>query len=602
MLKNPKTIMGVLLIALLFWWSTHNAEKQQEAMRKQMKQGQTQEQREQDSLKAIKGEKVLGTPELVSGSNPANPSGPNPSSTLGAPNTAASQTPSELAAVKPVVEIPDSGTLQDPMAGTVHRKITVVSEYFSVTLDSRGAMVRSIIPQVLANSQGEFPELIEDQEAGALTIAFDKTDFAEVLFAVDANTPDTIRIENPTEISFRWADAMGRSVVRVYRFTPGQNFFGHVTRIHGFMSKLYTLNWKGGMRETEHFPKEASSFGMGGYFFSEVVLNNSFNVLRETPTEMTWFNKDQGKSLWVGLRRKYIAGVINWRGESEASIGADPFGKKDNNPGTYKLVVSDLMKSDSVAFDFVVLPLLHSKIEAMGQSYEKIMFSGWEWLGADKWFVALCGGILRLLNIFYSLLPNYGIAIILLTLVMKFITMPLTVKQLRSTREMQRHKPEIDAIRLRNRANPQKLQQELMAYYSKNGVNPFSAMFGCFTMILQMPVFIGLFVVLGRAVELRGAPFIGWIQDLSAPDVIVEAFRIPFLMPQGLVILPFIMAFTTWFQTKQTITDPNQKAMVWMMPIMMLLFSSVMPSGLIVYWIVSNLFSIVQYWFINRSK
>ena len=221
--------------------------------------------------------------------------------------------------------------------------------------------------------------------------------------------------------------------------------------------------------------------------------------------------------------------------------------------------------------------------------------------GADKWFVALCGIILKLLNFFHNLIPNYGIAIILLTLLMKVITMPLTVKQLRSTREMMRHKPAMDEIRLRNRGNPQKTQKDLMEYYAKHGVNPFAAMFGCFTMFLQMPVFIGLFVVLGRAVELRYAPFGAWITDLSAPDVIYAALKVPYLFPEGLTILPFVMALTTYFQTKQTVTDPNQKAMIYMMPVMMLVFSTVMPSGLIVYWIVSNLFSIVQFMYMNRG-
>jgi YidC/Oxa1 family membrane protein insertase len=193
------------------------------------------------------------------------------------------------------------------------------------------------------------------------------------------------------------------------------------------------------------------------------------------------------------------------------------------------------------------------------------------------------------------------VAIILLTLAVKFITFPLTIKQLRTTREMQRHKPAIDEINLRNRANPAKKQAELMEYYKKNNVNPFGAVFGCLPMFLQMPVFISLFVVLGRAVELRYAPFVGWITDLSSPDVILAAVKIPVIFPQGLTILPFLMTATTYFQTKQTITDPNQKMMIYLMPGMMFLFSSVMPSGLILYWIVSNLFSIVQFMIMNRT-
>jgi YidC/Oxa1 family membrane protein insertase len=140
-----------------------------------------------------------------------------------------------------------------------------------------------------------------------------------------------------------------------------------------------------------------------------------------------------------------------------------------------------------------------------------------------------------------------------------------------------------------------------MALYARHGISPFSGLAGCFPMLLQMPVFIGLFVVLGRAVELRDAPFVGWITNLAASDVVLPGISIPWVMPAGIAVLPFIMVLTTWLQTKQTITDPNQKMMVWMMPIMMFVFSSVMPSGLVLYWIVSNLWSIAQFALMNRG-
>lgn len=593
MFKSKNTIIGALLIAALFLWATHNSEKQTTALQAEMKKQQAIEKAKQDSLKAIKGANATGTPELIAAPATAGVTGAaaGANQALTSPNNLSS--PASLSSTA-------GGSDSAAPVVVAPRKIVVETDRFWFTLDNQGALVRSIVAKTLQSPEGKYPELIQDSEAGALSLKFDEMDLAKAVFSVDSTTPDTIKIENPFTLAFTWKNAQGQGVVREYRFTKDGNTVRQVSKVIGFKPKLYTLEWKGGMKETEVVPEGKSLMG-GGYFFSEVVLNNSFNVERNTPTELTWFNREEGKATWVGLRRKYIAAIINWGGESEASIGADPIKLKEPDLGTYALTVSDNMASDSVAFDFVVLPLVHSEIATMGQSYEKIMFSGWEWLGADKWFVALCGYILVILNFFYKLIPNYGIAIILLTLLMKFVTMPLTVKQLRSTREMQRHKPAMDEIRLRNRATPQKVQKELMEYYAKNGVNPFAAMFGCLTMFLQMPVFIGLFVVLGRAVELRFAPFTAWVTDLSAPDVIIAAFKIPYIFPQGLTILPFVMAATTYFQTKQTITDPNQKMMIYMMPVMMLVFSTVMPSGLILYWIVSNLFSIVQFMIMNRG-
>jgi YidC/Oxa1 family membrane protein insertase len=355
------------------------------------------------------------------------------------------------------------------------------------------------------------------------------------------------------------------------------------------------------MRETEEIPV-GKSFGMN-YLFSEVILHNTYNVDRTTVTKQTWFNKEPNKALWFGLRRKYIAGIINFNDESTASLGVEPLKEKQNakDPGTYALTINDDMANDSIAVDFTILPLYWHKIQEMDQGYEKIIVSGWEWMGADKWFVWLCGFLLKILNAFYSIIPNYGIAIILLTILVKVVTTPLSLKQIRSTRSMMVLKPELDAIRSKNRGDMRAQQEEIMKLYAKHGVSPFSGFAGCLPMLLQMPIFIGLFVALGRAIELREAPFIAWISDLSKTDIIWKGFSVPYIMPEGIAILPFIMVVTTWFQTKQTITDPNQKMMIWMMPAMMFAFSSVMPSGLVLYWTISNIWGIAQYMVINRK-
>jgi len=589
---NKNTIIGASLIGLLFIWSMHNANQQQEAIEVKAKQAALIEKAKQDSLSAIKGVKPAGgTPELIAPA--AQPT--QVDNALSAALDAAKQDGISAAAIASAVD-----TTQ-PEAPTPLRMITVETDRFTMTLSSQGAMMRSLVPKILADKSGKYPEILQNTDAGALGIQFDKADFDAALFALPAGTPDHIVVQNAVTLPFTWTDAQGRSVVREYRFTKDGVSVGHVTRVKGFSPQLYYLTWKGGMRETEPFP-QGKSFGATSYFFSEVVLNNTFNVERHTVTEQTWFNKDQGKARWVGLRRKYIAGVINFRGETEAAIGADLIkSSNEKDPGTYALTISDRMGSDSVAFDFVVLPLEWAGLQAMDQDYEKIIVSGWEWIGADKWFVWLCGLILKMLNVFYQLVPNYGVAIIILTLTVKLATTPLAVKQMRSTRDMMKLKPELDAIRVKYRADMKAQQQEIVALYARHGLSPFSGMAGCLPMLLQMPIFIGLFVVLGRAVELRGAPFALWITDLSKSDVIWSGISVPYVMPAGLTILPFLMVLTTWFQTKQTVTDPNQKAMIYMMPAMMFFFSAVMPSGLVLYWIVSNLWGIVQFLIINRG-
>jgi YidC/Oxa1 family membrane protein insertase len=579
---SKNTVVGIILIVLLFAWSIHNTNKQQElaqaeAQRKAMEYAL--EKAKQDSLAAIKSEKPnLGVPELTL-----------PPATTAEP-AAAEDSP--FAAQDAVEE-----TITVEAAQPSLKEILVETERFFITLSTSGAKITGIVPKTLADSLGDFPELLQNKEAGALSISFDNADFSNVVFSVI----DSTVANDSTKIAFEWKDEKGRAVIREYRFSKSGHSIWHVTKIKGFAPKLYTLNWKGGMRETEQIPT-TKSFGMN-YLLSEVIFNNTYNVVRETVTKQTWFNREQGKALWFGLRRKYIAAVINFDGESEAALGAEPLKEKKNekDPGTYALTISDNMASDSIALNFTILPLQWKDIENMGGGYEKIIVGGWEWLGADKWFVWLCGLLLQILNAFYSIIPNYGIAIILLTILVKIVTTPLALKQLRSTRSMMALKPELDAIRAKNRGDMRAQQQEIMALYARHGISPLSGLSGCLPMLLQMPIFIGLFVVLGRAIELRQAPFFAWISDLSKSDVIWSGFSIPYLMPDGIAILPFLMVVSTWFQTKQTITDPNQRMMVWMMPAMMFVFSAVMPSGLVLYWTISNLWGIAQYIVINRK-
>ena len=582
---SKNTAIGIILLVLLFVWSIYNSNKQQELAQAQLQKKAMElaaEKAKQDSLAAIKGEKTdLGVPELTASPSATPPV--NPVATEESPFAAQD----EAEATVEIAEVPSQ------------REILVETERFFITLNASGAKITGIVPKTLADNHGNFPELLQNKEAGALSISFDNADFGSVVFSTQS--PDAIIVKDSAKVAFEWRDEKGRAVVREYKFTKDGHSIGHLTKIKGFAPKLYTINWKGGMKETEEI-STASSFGMN-YLFSEVIFNNTYNVARETPAKQTWFNRDQGKALWFGLRRKYIAAVINFNGESEAALGAEPIKEKKNekDPGTYSLTISDNMTTDSIAINFSILPLHWREIGAMGEGYEKIIVSGWEWCGADKWFVWLCGLLLQILNAFYSIIPNYGIAIILLTILVKVVTTPLALKQLRSTRSMMALKPELDAIRAKNRGDMRAQQQEIMALYARHGVSPFSGLSGCLPMLLQMPIFIGLFVVLGRAIELREAPFFGWISDLSKSDVIWSGISIPYIMPEGIAILPFFMVVSTWFQTKQTITDPNQKMMVWMMPAMMFVFSAVMPSGLVLYWTISNLWSIAQYFVINRK-
>ncbi len=203
--------------------------------------------------------------------------------------------------------------------------------------------------------------------------------------------------------------------------------------------------------------------------------------------------------------------------------------------------------------------------------------------------------LLWTLNVFYGILGNYGVAIILLTLLVRILFWPLTHKSTESMKRMQELQPQIKAIQEKYKNNPQRAQQEVMQFYKENKVNP---MGGCIPMFVQIPVFIALYTVLRNAIELRFAGFL-WIADLSHPENLL-AGKIPFV--GSLNILPLVMSVSMIWQQK--LTSPGtaatpeqqqqQKMMMFMMPIMMLFFFYSMPSGLVLYWTTSNLLMIAQ--------
>jgi YidC/Oxa1 family membrane protein insertase len=238
-------------------------------------------------------------------------------------------------------------------------------------------------------------------------------------------------------------------------------------------------------------------------------------------------------------------------------------------------------------------PTKYSELKKLGGSQNRAMFRSWKGWG---WWRAACIGLLYLLNGIHAVVRNYGLAIIVLTVLVKVALWPLTHKSTESMAKMQKLQPEIEKIRKRYK-DPQKQQQKIMMLYREHGANP---LMGCLPMFLQMPVFIALFTVLRGAVELRLATFLPpWIQDLSASEGLLQGAMANFPLVHELNILPLLMTATTLWQQKlqPTNADPQQKQMMYMMPVMFLFFFYKMPSGLVLYWTVSQLLSIVQvYW------
>jgi len=212
-----------------------------------------------------------------------------------------------------------------------------------------------------------------------------------------------------------------------------------------------------------------------------------------------------------------------------------------------------------------------------------------------------------LLDFFYLIIPNYGIAIILLTILIKVIFLPLTFRSSESTAKMAALNPKIQEIRTRLKAKPDKMNQEIAELYRREKINPLS---GCLPLLLQIPVFFALYNLLNTYFELRGALFIpGWIPDLSAPEAVVNfPFTIPLLGWTALRALPLLMVASQLLQGKftqpadQSQSGAQMRMMTYALPIVFLFILYDMPSGLVLYWTVQNILSIFQQLYINSLK
>ncbi|MGH7428158.1 MAG: membrane protein insertase YidC, partial [Candidatus Methylomirabilaceae bacterium] len=238
-------------------------------------------------------------------------------------------------------------------------------------------------------------------------------------------------------------------------------------------------------------------------------------------------------------------------------------------------------------------PKALDRLKASGPHLDSIVDLGW--------FDFLARPALELLQFLYRFTGNYGLAIILVTLLQKIVFHPLTIKSLRSMQAMQALQPKIAAVQERYKNNPQRKQQEMMDLYKKHGVNP---MGGCLPMVLQIPIFIALYNALSNSVEMWRARFL-WIKDLSQPDALFT-IDVWGLKDYPFNLLSLLMGVTMFVQQKMAPAtgDPRQaKLMLYLMPTMFTFMFWTFPSGLVLYWLVNNILQIgQQYWLERQGK
>ena len=349
------------------------------------------------------------------------------------------------------------------------------------------------------------------------------------------------------------------------------------------LNNTYTLGWVGGLP-----PTEKDSISESTYFNSYLYQGNELVDIKVGEGE-DFSNDYKGQTDWVATRSKYfIASLIDDSGEQfiGSTISASYV-----NEELYNIYTS--LESNKIANVSLYLgPLEYDRVKRLAINLESVMDFGWAVVRP------ISKGVLWVLKTMHGFIPNYGVILIVFSVLIKLIVYPLTKKSYQSTQAMQAIQPEITALKEKYKNNPTKLNTATMELYKKKGVNPLGT---CFPMLLQMPLLFALFTVFRSTIELRGEPFIFWIKDLSAPDII---FYLPFKIPiygDYVCALPILMALSMFAQQKmmspQAATGAQQQQQkimqYFMMGFFFLLFNS-FPSGLNLYYTLFNVLTIAQ--------
>ena len=293
-----------------------------------------------------------------------------------------------------------------------------------------------------------------------------------------------------------------------------------------------------------------------------------------------------GKVVWTGLGHTYFLIALLPEGNGEQKIAVRTAG-----PAVLMTLAPPPASGANATYTVFIGPKELDILKSMGRGLERSIDFGY--------FGFISIPLLYVMHFFHRLTMSYALDIILLTVLIKLLLAPLTHKSMTSMKQMQKLQPQMERLKEKYKDDKEGLNKEIMELYRRNGVNPFG---GCLPMLLQFPVFIGLYNALRTPIELRHASFL-WIKDLSRPDW--QSLPLDFAgWHFGIPILTLLMGASMLLQQWMTPSagDPNQKRMMMMMPLVFTFMFINFPSGLTIYWLVNNLLSIGQQYLINRTQ
>ncbi len=492
-----------------------------------------------------------------------------------------------------------------PTAAIERKEITIESQFFTAKIDSReGVLTSFLLKNYKYQSKPHFNIIgwvkslfigksyeVEDYDSHRLiNMVGDLSDRNQIWRVTTGNndpavvyhpSSDRLKVTNrPKKLILQAMLPSGIEATKKITFYPGSYLIDMEVRLANRTDTTIGLspriNFGAGNEavEGELFPKP------------KLAISNIEDDFEKYDTDDFESRLGIKRSVWAGVMDTYFItaaklhnpGVFN----SEISPLASVLNGDDITVPQVQFVDNPVSLGSNQAYSrkirYFIGPKVKSELEKFDRHLPQAMDLGW--------FGFLSHPLLSMLRWLQEYVVNWGVAIILLTIIVRVAMFPLAFMGMRSMRKMSQVNPKINAIREKYKNNKERMNKEIMLFYRQHGINP---MGGCLPMVLQIPIFIALYNALLPAIELRHVPFILWLDDLAAVDF---TFILPILMG--------VSMFAQHMLTPTPAMDPTQQRIMKWMPVMMVFFFHNMPSGLVLYWVVSNLLTIGQQLILNN--
>jgi YidC/Oxa1 family membrane protein insertase len=387
-------------------------------------------------------------------------------------------------------------------------------------------------------------------------------------------SPAEPRPGEPSVVTMRGRTPSGATITKVLTIPFDSYFLDYKVATEGLPATPLAAGWS---RELN--PNKSSSDLEGGVGYFEGTLH-PFDAITLEETEVV-----EGKASWAGYAEHYFLAAYVPKERTPLKLVTYASG------GYGHAALWTPTPATGFEYGLYVGPKSFDELEKAGHDLVQAVDLGWFWFVAKPLLVALLW-IERVVG-------NYGWAIVLLTVAVRLAFYPVNKKQIEAMKGMQRISPEIKKLQERYANDREKMNVEMMELYRRHKVNPLA---GCLPMLVQLPVFIGLYNVLLQSIELRHAPFFGWMHDLSQPDRL-GSLAIPFVEPAGIPVMTLLMGATMVIQQKMTPStmDPQQQRIMMIMPVVFTVMFVNFPAGLVLYWLSNNVLSIGQQWLSDRQ-